>query len=52
MKNIHVFFILITCNMVCNLAMSIIAPFFPSFAKSRDIEEDIIGIIFAAHPLG
>ncbi|CAD8195272.1 unnamed protein product [Paramecium pentaurelia] len=32
--------------------MSIIAPFYPQFAKSKDISEDIIGIIFAAHPLG
>ncbi|CAD8190068.1 unnamed protein product [Paramecium octaurelia] len=32
--------------------MSIIAPFYPQFAKSREISEDIIGIIFAAHPLG
>jgi MFS family permease len=32
--------------------MSIIAPFFPSFAKTKGIEEDVVGIIFAAHPLG
>ncbi|CAD8187592.1 unnamed protein product [Paramecium octaurelia] len=32
--------------------MSIIAPFYPQFAKSKDLSEDIIGIVFAAHPLG
>ncbi|CAD8106107.1 unnamed protein product [Paramecium sonneborni] len=32
--------------------MSIIAPFYPQFAKSKELSEDIIGIVFAAHPLG
>jgi len=33
-------------------ALSIIAPFFPAFAESKNISELIVGIIFSANPVG
>lgn len=48
----YIFLILIFCNMVCNIAQSIISPFYPTFAKENGISEEIIGYIFSAHPIG
>lgn len=52
MKIIHVFWVLLACNLVCNIAQSIISPFYPIFANNRGVSEDIIGIIFSAQPIG
>ena len=34
------------------MALSIITPFFPPYAITKGISEDVIGIIFAANPFG
>lgn len=34
------------------LALSIISPFFPAFAKDKGISELMVGIIYAANPVG
>lgn len=52
MKIIHVFWILLACNLVCNIAQSIISPFYPIFAHKRGVSEEMIGIIFSAQPIG
>lgn len=40
------------CNFISSISLAIVAPFFPPFAKDRGIDEDLIGLIFSAHPLG
>lgn len=52
MRSEVIFLLLNTCNLVCNIALSIIAPFFPTFADKEGISENIVGYIFSAHPLG
>lgn len=47
-----VFILLNSCNLICNIAVSIIAPFYPTFADSEGISEDLVGFIFSAHPMG
>lgn len=47
-----VFSMLMVCQLICCLALSIIAPFFPPFAKDKGISEVIVGIIFSANPVG
>jgi len=34
------------------LSLSIITPFFPSYASDNGISEEIVGFIFSANPLG
>lgn len=52
MKTETIFKLLLTCNLISSISLSIITPFFPLFAKTRGIPEDVIGFIFSAHPLG
>jgi len=52
MRIIQVFWVLLACNLVCNIAQSIISPFYPNFAHKRGVSEEIIGIIFSAQPIG
>lgn len=48
----QLFAILTTGYFIFCLALSIIAPFFPAFAESRDISEAIVGLVFSANPVG
>ncbi|KAM3147671.1 hypothetical protein pb186bvf_000478 [Paramecium bursaria] len=52
MKSIGVFIFLNICNIVCCFALSIIAPFFPTYAKDKGLDLDLIGYIFSLYPLG
>ena len=52
MKSIGVFIFLNICNVVCCFALSIIAPFFPTYAKNKGLDLDLIGYIFSLYPLG
>jgi len=52
MKTETLFKLLLTCNLISSISLAIITPFFPLFAKTRGISEDLIGFIFSAHPLG
>jgi MFS family permease len=51
-KKIKLFIILAIGYFMFSMALSIIAPFFPAFAESKDISEIIVGIIFSANPVG
>lgn len=46
------FILLLAANLTSSITLAIIAPFFPPYAKSRGIQEDLVGLIFSAHPLG
>lgn len=52
MQKTHLFFVLATGYFVFSLALSVIAPFFPSFAVDRGISEDVVGLIYSANPIG
>lgn len=46
------FIILLLANFISSITLAVLAPFFPPFAKSKGIEDDVVGLIFSAHPLG
>jgi MFS family permease len=50
-KNL-VFYLLMVCQLICGLALAIISPFFPPYAREKGISEDVVGIIFSANPVG
>lgn len=52
MKTETLFKLMLTCNIISSISLAIITPFYPLFAKTRGITEDVIGLIFSAHPLG
>jgi MFS family permease len=51
-KKAIVFVLLMICQLVCCLSLSIITPFFPPYAISKGITEDVVGIIYSANPFG
>jgi MFS family permease len=52
MNRTIIFALLMVCQFICCLTLAIIAPFFPPYAKEKGIQEDIVGVIFSANPLG
>lgn len=48
----YLYSVLNLSNFICCQGLSIIAPFFPAFAKTYNVDEDIIGLIFSANPVG
>lgn len=52
MNKILVFSLLLICELLCCLALSVISPFFPPFAKEKGISEATVGLIFSANPAG
>ncbi len=51
MSQKKIFVLLSSGYFICSLSMSIIAPFFPPFAKDREINEIILGVIYSADPI-
>ena len=43
---------LLLLNLIINMAISVIAPFYPAEASRRGMSQDIVGFVFAALPLG
>lgn len=52
MPHTKLFALLSSGYFICSLSMSIIAPFFPPYAKNKGISEFISGLIFSADPIG
>ncbi len=46
------FALLMICYLICGIALSVIAPFFPPFAYSKGISTKMIGLIISANPVG
>ena len=47
-----IFILLMVCQFICCLSLSIITPFFPPYAIGKGISEDIVGLIYGANPFG
>lgn len=52
MRKNSLFILLAFCYFIFSLALSIISPFFPAFAESKEISSLMIGVIYSANPLG
>lgn len=47
-----IYFLLLLCNILMCLSLSVITPFFPPFAMERDVTEEVVGLIISANPIG
>lgn len=52
MKKNSLFLILALSYFIFSLALSIISPFFPAYAESKNISSLIVGVIYSANPIG
>jgi MFS family permease len=39
-------------SLICCLGLSLIAPFYPTYAERFDISKTLLGLIFAINPIG
>lgn len=51
-KNNYKFTFLNLGNLICCLGLSLISPFYPTYAEKFKISETILGFIFAINPIG
>lgn len=47
-----IFILLLICNILMCLSLSVITPFFPPYAISRGVTEEVVGFIISANPIG
>jgi MFS family permease len=52
MKKMLVFWLLMACQVICCIALSLISPFFPPYAEEKGISSEVVGFIFSANPIG
>ncbi|CAD8093833.1 unnamed protein product [Paramecium primaurelia] len=52
MKLLSEFYLLNIGNLICCLGLSVIAPFYPTYAEKFDVQGFLLGLIFAINPIG
>lgn len=52
MKEKYKFAILNIGNVICGLGLSLIAPFYPTYAEKFNLSNTLLGLIFAISPIG
>lgn len=52
MKIYYKFALMNAGNLICCLGLSLISPFYPTYAEKFKISQTILGLIFAINPIG
>ena len=52
MSKLVVFLLLLICNFLMCSSLSVVTPFFPPYAISKGISEEIVGLIISSNPIG
>ena len=52
MTKAFTFGLLLICNFLMCSSLSVVTPFFPPYAMSKGITEEIVGLIISANPIG
>lgn len=52
MKILSEFALLNLGNLICCLGLSLIAPFYPTYAQKFDVTGSLLGLIFGINPIG